>query len=81
MNPRKTARLGAAVLNAAAMAVPASIPAFAGLSRGTSATGSTIHAFEAPNRAVLAVMERARRPRGDRRRGLGNRKSAAHGPG
>ena len=81
MNPRKTARLGAAVLNATAMAVPPSIPAFAGLSRGTSATGSTIHAFEAVNPGVLPVMERARSRRGGPRTGLGNRKSAAHSPG
>jgi len=81
MNPRKTARLGAAVLNATTMAVPPSIPAFAGLSRGTSATGSTIHAFEAVYPGVLPDRERAgSRPDGPGH-GRHNRKSAVHGLG
>src|SRR4051794_13888587 len=69
MNPRKTARSGAAVLNVAAMAVPRSIPAFAGLSGGTSATASTIHQI-----GVVNPANRGRLPT------PGIRRSAAYGP-
>jgi len=58
MNPRKTARLTAAVLIAAAMAVPLSLPAFAASSGGTSATASAIDEFVAANPGLLAAMQR-----------------------
>jgi streptogrisin C len=58
MNPRKTARYSAAILIAAAMAVPTSLPAFAASSGGASATASAIDEFEAANPGLLAAMRR-----------------------
>jgi len=58
MNPRKTARLAAAILIAAAMAVPSSLPAFAAGLDGTSATESAIDEFVAANPGLLAAMQR-----------------------
>jgi streptogrisin C len=58
MNPRKTARYSAAILIAAAVAVPSSLPAFASTSGGTSATESAIADFAAANPGLLAAMQR-----------------------
>lgn len=77
MNPRKTARIAAAVLIAAAMAVPTSIPAFAATSSGTFATASVIDEFETANPGLSAAMERDLGIGADAARTLGVRQEAA----